>query len=116
MVWISDALDPATRTAKVRCVLENQQGLLRPEMYQVVTVAAPARRALTVPRDALLRVGDETVVFVEGRPATDGRVPFRRRRVVADEQMPGDVIPVLGGVEAGERVAAQGSIFLLGDF
>lgn len=113
--WISDTLDPVLRTAKVRCVLKNEQGLLRPEMYQVVRVAAPTRHALTVPRDAVLRLGDETDVFVEQPRGPDGSVAFRRRRVLADEQLQGDHVPVLAGLKAGERVAAAGSIFLVGN-
>lgn len=113
--WISDTLDPVLRTAKVRCILQNQQGLLRPEMYEVVEVAAPARHALTIPRDALLRLGDETDVFVEQPKDKDGRTPFRRRRVVANEQLPGNTVPVLAGLQPGERVASTGSIFLIGN-
>jgi membrane fusion protein, heavy metal efflux system len=113
--WISDTVDPVLRTVKVRCVLKNEDNLLRPEMYGVVTIAAPARRAVTVPREALLRLGDETAVFVEAPRTADGRVPFRRRAVLADEQVPGDVVPVLAGLQTGERVAARGSIFLVGN-
>ena len=113
--WISDTLDPVMRTAKVRCVLENQQGLLRPEMYEVVNIAAPSRHALTIPRNALLRLGDETDVFVEQPKDKDGRTPFRRRRVIANEQLPGESVPVLAGLDPGERVAASGSIFLIGN-
>lgn len=113
--WVSDTLDPVLRTAKVRCVLANPDGLLRPEMYGVARIAAPTRHAVTVPRDALLRLGEETQVFVQGEPDADGRVPFRRRRVVADEQLPGDLVPVLAGLRAGERVASSGSIFLVGN-
>ena len=113
--WISDTLDPIMRTAKVRCVLQNQDGLLRPEMYEVVNVAAPSRHALTIPRDALLRLGDETDVFVQLAKDKDGRIPFRRRRVVANEQLPGASVPVLAGLQAGERIATAGSIFLVGN-
>ncbi|GAC1338998.1 MAG: hypothetical protein NVSMB23_07460 [Myxococcales bacterium] len=113
--WVADALDPVLRTAKVRCILDNEEGLLRPEMYQVVSIAAPARRALTVPRDAILRLGDDTFAFVEQPHGQDGSVPFRRRRVLANEQLPGDQVPVLAGLKAGERVAAAGSIFLVGN-
>jgi len=112
--WISDTLDPVLRTAKVRCVLENPEKLLRPEMYGVVRIAAPMREAVTVPRDAVLRVGDSTVVFVERPGEANGRVAFRQQVVVTNEQIPGDVVPVLSGLAAGERVAARGSIFLLG--
>ncbi len=113
--WISDTVDPVLRTAKVRCVLKNQKGLLRPEMYEVVNVAAPPRHALTIPRDALLRLGDETDVFVEMPQDKDGRIPFRRKRVIANEQFPGKTVPVLAGLQPGERVAASGSIFLIGN-
>jgi len=112
--WISDTLDPLQRTAKVRCVLKNPEGLLRPEMYGVVNIAAPTRQAVTVPRDAVLRDGDETVVFIEEPRQADGRVTFNRRRVITNEQFPGDLVPVLSGLTQGERVATRGSIFLLG--
>ena len=117
--FISDTLDPVQRTARVRCVLQNQAGargpLLRPEMYQVVTISTPQRSALAVPRDSLLRVGDGTYVYVAGAPDKDGAVAFRRRAVVANEQLPGDTVPILAGLRAGERVAAEGSIFLVGN-
>jgi cobalt-zinc-cadmium efflux system membrane fusion protein len=113
--WVSDTLDPVLRTAKVRCVLGNAEGLLRPEMYGVVRITAPTRHAVTVPRDAVLRLGDETNVFVQGEPDKDGNVPFVRRQVIANEQLPGDAVPVLYGLRAGERVAAAGSIFLVGN-
>jgi cobalt-zinc-cadmium efflux system membrane fusion protein len=113
--WISDVLDPVLRTAKVRCVLQNRERLLRPEMYEMARIAAPGRRAITVPREALLRLGDETDVFVAEPPAKDSRVAFRRRAVLADEQIPGDLVAVLAGLQSGERVASRGSIFLVGN-
>jgi cobalt-zinc-cadmium efflux system membrane fusion protein len=113
--WISDVLDPVQRTARVRCVLQNRERLLRPEMYGVVQIAAPGRHAITVPREALLRLGDETDVFVQSPDAKDGRVAFRRRAVIADERIPGDLVAVLSGLASGERVASRGSIFLVGN-
>ncbi|HTP26828.1 MAG TPA: efflux RND transporter periplasmic adaptor subunit [Anaeromyxobacteraceae bacterium] len=112
--WISDTLDPVMRTAKMRCILANPQGSLRPEMYGVVTIAAPVRHVVSVPREALLRQGDETVVFVEQAHEASGPVQFRRRKVIANEQLPGDFVPVLAGLTPGERVATRGSIFFLG--
>jgi len=112
--YIADVLDPVQRTVKVRCVLANPEGLLRPEMYGVASIAAPVQQAVAVPREAVLRLGDETMVFVEQAPGADGQVPFERRRVVANEQLAGDWVPVLAGLRPGERVATRGSIFLLG--
>ncbi len=113
--WISDVLDPVLRTAKVRCVLQNRDRLLRPEMYELVKIATPGRHAVAVPREALLRLGDETDVFVQAPEAKDGRVSFRRRAVIADEQIPGELVAVLAGLNPGERVASRGSIFLVGN-
>ena len=60
--WVSDTLDPVLRTAKVRCVLGNAEALLRPEMYGVVRITAPTRHAVTVPRNAVLRLGGNHAV------------------------------------------------------
>jgi hypothetical protein len=70
---------------------------------------------VAVPREALLKMGNDTVLFVEQRREADGRIVFGRRKVTASEQIPGDVVPVLEGISAGERVATRGAIFLLGN-
>ncbi len=68
-----------------------------------------------MPREALLRLGDETALFVQEPPAKDGRVAFRRRAVIANEQVPGEFVAVLAGLNPGERVASRGAIFLVGN-
>jgi cobalt-zinc-cadmium efflux system membrane fusion protein len=112
--WISDALDPVMRTAKVRCSLSNPRRLLKPEMYQIVTISAPAKAILAVPRSAVLRLGDETVVFVAAGQRADGKVVFKRRQVVVNEEETGDLIPVLNGLKAGDTIVVDGAIFLAG--
>ena len=68
--WVSGMLDPGTRTAKVRCTFDNPDKLLRPEMYATVQISVDQKRALAIPRNALLRLGEYKVVFVEvGRGA-----------------------------------------------
>src|SRR5882724_4301347 len=56
--WISSTLDPVTRTARLRCTLRNAGRELLPEMYATVSVATPPRKALVVPRSAVLHVGE----------------------------------------------------------
>ena len=63
--WVSGMLDPTTRTAKVRCTFDNPDRLLRPEMYATVQISVEQKKALAIPRDALLRLGEYKVVFVE---------------------------------------------------
>ena len=112
--WVSDVIDPVQRTAKVRCVLDNADGALRPEMYGVLRIPTPSRKLLAIPRDAVLRVGEEKIVFVADPPRPDGKLTFHRRRVQADESVHGELVPVTAGLESGERVATTGAILLLG--
>jgi cobalt-zinc-cadmium efflux system membrane fusion protein len=113
--WVSDVLDPELHTARVRCIIDNSEHLLRPEMYESLRVEVPAKRTLAIPREALLRVGRETVVFVAtGKVRPDGAIIFKRRTVAANEEVTGDLIPVRNGLAAGETIAVEHSILLLG--
>jgi cobalt-zinc-cadmium efflux system membrane fusion protein len=110
---VSGALDPQLRTAKVRCSVENPDRLLRAEMYAPVTIQVAGQKVLAVPRTALLRVGEATMVFVD-RGAQDGKRVFERRQVVADEGRSGGMVAVSAGLSPGERVVSKGAVFLLG--
>jgi cobalt-zinc-cadmium efflux system membrane fusion protein len=113
--WVADVLDPTLHTAKVRCIVDNAEHLLKPEMYEALKISVPGKHMLAIPRPALMRVGDETVVFVAaGRRRPDGAVVFKRRKVVANEGLEGDLIPVLSGLTAGEFIVVDHSILLLG--
>jgi len=85
-------------------------------MYQSVTVQVAGREVVTVPRSALLRVGDQNVVLVAKAERPDGRVAFERRVVVADEGRAHGPITVQSGVAPGERVVVRGAILVLGAF
>jgi cobalt-zinc-cadmium efflux system membrane fusion protein len=113
--WVSDVLDPVQHTAKVRCVVDNHEHLLRPEMYEPVDVALPARHVLVVPRSAVMRVDGETVAFVQtGERKHGGGVVFRRRKVTARLDDNAALVPVFAGLSEGERVAVDHSLMLLG--
>jgi cobalt-zinc-cadmium efflux system membrane fusion protein len=108
--WVSGALDPNTRTAKVRCVFDNPDRALKPSMYASVRIAVAQRTALAVPRAALLRLGEYDMVFVQTGQAGDdgGRVRF--------ERLPVDVIrsdgpwfEVRHGLEMGQKIVVSGA-------
>lgn len=107
VAYISDFLDPASRTAKVRCVVANPDGRLKLDMF--ATVEIPARetaRALAVPASALQQVESDTVVFVQ-RDAT-----HFEKRVVRVGQRGEDWVEILSGLQKGERVVANGSFYV----
>jgi membrane fusion protein, heavy metal efflux system len=114
--WVSDTLDPATRTAKVRCKLDNPDRALKPEMYATAALAVDQQRTLALPRSAILHLGDQTMVFIELGKAADGRIRFERRPVSVNEELGGDYLPVVRGIAAGEKVVTSGSILLSGMF
>jgi multidrug efflux pump subunit AcrA (membrane-fusion protein) len=111
--WISSVLDPASRSARVRCTLPNPRRELSPEMYATVSIATPARKTLAVPRSAVLHAGDERFVFVQSGTTENGLLKFQRRRIQVEET-DGDPAPVKSGVSDGERVMVSGAVLLSG--
>jgi membrane fusion protein, heavy metal efflux system len=112
--WVSGQLDPNTRTAKVRCTIANPDRVLKAEMYATVSISVAERKALAIPRSAMLRLGDQTVVFVEMGKAPNGLIRFERRPVAVDEDEGGDYLPVTHGLERGEKIVTSGAILLAG--
>lgn len=102
-------VDAKSRTVKVRVVLENPQGQLRPGMFATVELEGTSgerRRGVYVPSAAVQRMGAEHVVFV-----ARGENAFAPRRVEVVRDG-GDFTEIAGGVDVGERVVTSGSFSL----
>jgi len=113
--WVAGMMDPTTRTAKVRCTLDNPDRALKPEMYATVAITVDQKRVMAIPRSAFLRLGDQTVVYVEKGATPDGRLRYQRVPVtVADEGEGSNWLPVTHGVERGDRIVTSGAILLAG--
>ena len=105
--YIYPNLDPKTRTLKVRLAFDNPGEALKPNMFADVTLyAGPKDDVLHIPREALIRSGDEERVILA---LGDGR--FRAREVRAGLET-GDRVEVLSGLEAGERVVTSGQFLI----
>jgi len=96
------------RTAPVRITLPGPAGSLRPGMYGRAEIAAAGGFGITLPAEAVLVKGRETIVYVE-----QGASTFVRRSVVVAPPVNGR-IPVVSGLSAGERVATRGALLLDG--
>ncbi|MEO6954841.1 MAG: efflux RND transporter periplasmic adaptor subunit [Polyangia bacterium] len=112
--YVSETLDPVSRTAKVRISVDNKDRLLKPEMYATVQIAIDQRKAIAIPRTAVIHLGEQTVVFAQIGTAPDGRLQFERRPVAVDEEQGGDYLPVTHGLKEGDRIVSAGAILLLG--
>ncbi len=100
---ISRVLDPNTRSAKVRIVLGNTDGSLRPGMYAVATFRS---RKLTnrviVPSTAIMRLHDKDWVFRK-----EGDKRFRKVVVQADGLAPDGMQEIRDGVKPGDELVTN---------
>jgi len=106
--YVASASDAGTHRVAVRATLRPAPAGLLPQMLADVTLhTGEAARQVAVPLDAVVRESDGTrVIFA----TADGRT-FTRRPVQLDEPQDG-YYPVRTGVQAGERIATSGALFL----
>jgi cobalt-zinc-cadmium efflux system membrane fusion protein len=113
--WVSGMLDPTTRTAKVRCTFDNvdpgDAHPLRPEMYATVQISVDQKKALAIPRNALLRLGAYKVVFIVVGD-DPGRVRFQQVPVDVDEGESSPWLEVKHGLTVGQKIVVNGAILL----
>ena len=107
LTYVSDALDPSTRTAKVRCEVANPDGRLKLEMFATIEIPTSRRReALVIPVAAVQQLDGRSIVFVK---TGDGE--FRARDVRLGAEVDGRV-EVTEGLTAGELVVVEGALML----
>jgi cobalt-zinc-cadmium efflux system membrane fusion protein len=111
VVQLGPQLDPATRTLRVRVLVPNKDGRLRPEMYATAEIARDASRsALFVPEVSLQSLNGNQVVFVrrlnsefEARPVKSG--------AIVDHQ-----VEIVEGLKDGEEVVTDGAFVVKSQF
>jgi membrane fusion protein, heavy metal efflux system len=97
---ISSILDPATRSARVRVVLSNDDGSLRPGMFAVATFESrKLRERMVVPSTAVMRLQDKDWVFRQ-----EGGNRFRRVAVQTSGITADGMQQVSAGVKLGDQV------------
>jgi membrane fusion protein, heavy metal efflux system len=106
VVRIGDVLDAQTRTAKVHVELPNPLGRFRPEMFGSVHHAGPSKKMPILPSSAIVQEYGRSTVFSERAPGQ-----YERRQVTVGPPA-GDRLPVLSGVQPGDRVVVDGAILL----
>jgi Cu(I)/Ag(I) efflux system membrane fusion protein len=104
--YIYPAVDPKTRTVKVRLEVKNPREELKAEMYADVVLSLAPRSALVLPDDAVIETGTRKLVFVLG--PQDSLEP--REVELGDRE--GGQLEVKSGLREGEQVA-RGASFLL---
>lgn len=103
--YVYPELNAQTRTVKARLVLANPGLALKPGMFAEVSLATSARKALTVPTEAVIQTGTRSVVVV----AEGERFRAATVRVGAES---GGRSEILEGLKAGERVVVSGQFLI----
>jgi cobalt-zinc-cadmium efflux system membrane fusion protein len=109
--FVGQVLDPHSRTATARAVIDNPAGTLKPGMFVYAQIEgaegdAQGPERVAVPAAALASVGGRDVLFVEA-----GERVFVVRPVVAGQAF-GEWVEIRSGLAEGERIAVAGSFAL----
>ncbi|MCZ7624886.1 MAG: efflux RND transporter periplasmic adaptor subunit, partial [Candidatus Methylomirabilis sp.] len=112
--YISDLLDPDTRTAKARVEIPNPQRKLKLGMFATVRlrarVADGAATVTAIPLAAIQQIDGQPSVFVK----LDA-VRFARRRVKLGPAS-GDLVEIAEGLKGDEQLVTTGSFTLKSEF
>jgi membrane fusion protein, copper/silver efflux system len=105
--YLYPALDPKTRTLRVRLAFPNPDLVLKPNMFaDVVIYGGPKKDVLEIPSEALIVTGErESVVTALG----NGR--FRPVDVVTGMQEGGEV-EILSGLREGDEIVVSGEFLI----
>ncbi len=105
--YIYPYLEGKTRTARIRLVLDNPDGALKPDMYAEVKLQANLGRRLMVPEGAVLVAGESRVVFKD--MGEDGKL--KPVRVKTGQRVDGWV-EINQGLEPGDDVITSGNFLI----
>jgi membrane fusion protein, heavy metal efflux system len=104
-------LDPSSRVIRVRTELENLDGLLKPEMFATIIITSATKdKLLAVPNKALVLENNNFYVMKESKAGT-----FEKVKVTTGKKF-SEFTEVSEGLDAGDKVIIEGSLFALTAF
>jgi cobalt-zinc-cadmium efflux system membrane fusion protein len=107
VTYISDVLDPQTRTARVRCELANPKFKLKTDIFASIELPRNFdKQAISIHTSALQWIDGKTVVFLRR-----AQTQFEKREMESGVSMNGQT-EILHGLNAGAPVVTQGSFHL----
>ena len=104
--FISPAMDPSSRTIKIRALMDNPGTQLRADMYVQGNIILSKRVAVIAPKSALVRLLDTTFAFKR----LPGNV-FKKTTIKTNGES-FDLVAVSEGLVEGEEVVSQGGLLL----
>lgn len=121
ITYISDMVDEALRTVKIRVEVENTGRLLKPNMFieGLLLNRDPARRSVAVPEKAIQQLEGEKIVFVletdhvhsETEESEEEQLIYAVRHVEVGRKI-GFMNIILSGLQEGELIVVEGAFTL----
>ncbi|MFN7491814.1 MAG: efflux RND transporter periplasmic adaptor subunit [Cyclobacteriaceae bacterium] len=103
---IGTMLDPASRVIRVRTELENENGLLKPEMFATVTITSQtSEKVLAIPVESLVLENNSYQSMREIEPNT-----FEKVTVTVGKKFNG-MAEIKSGLKEGDRIIVGGALF-----
>lgn len=106
LTFVSQTVNPDTRTVLVRCTLKNPNGRLKPDMLATMVISTAPEPRLVVPASAVVRENNIDHVFVAGANNS-----FRLTRVELGAEEEGRRV-VIKGLDAGQKLVVDGAFHL----
>ena len=103
---IYPVINAQNRTVKIRSVISNSKGLLKPNMYGQAEFGTSGSESLLIPEDAVLFTGTRNIVWVEMQPGS-----FMPKEIKTGIKS-GGKYEVLEGLNEGEKVAVSGGFLI----
>jgi Cu(I)/Ag(I) efflux system membrane fusion protein len=104
--YIAPTIDPQTRALLVRAEIENNDDLLRPDMYASAKLTTGMADAVVVPQTAVVRIREMRYVIVKVGDEVYRRLP------VKGYDLNSKTFAITEGVEPGSRILAEGAVLL----
>jgi membrane fusion protein, heavy metal efflux system len=107
VTYISDVLDQQTRTAKVRCEVQNPDTRLKLDMFANVALPTTFKKeAIAIPESAVQQINGKSIVFVR-----NADTEFQPREVEVGKTVEG-LTEIVTGLTKGDPVVVQGAFHL----
>lgn len=103
---VDNIINTQTRSARVRIKLYKPNIRLRPETFVTAEIKSPIGRHLSVPKEAVLNTGKQTIVFVQKEKGV-----FEPRAIQISTSSD-EYVAIHHGLEEGDRVSVQGNFML----
>lgn len=106
IIYVSDIVNPQTRTVMVRTVVENPDRRLKPAMLASMRIIETPQEQLAIPESAVVRKLNKDYVYLDKGNYSYLRVPVELAPEI------GNLRPVISGLSVGQHIVVDGAFLI----